>query len=68
MSMKLVLRTVLAVALLSLCSSVHSYAQSGCTSGGTGCPSTPEIDPSMAGADLALLGGAAMLIRSRRKQ
>jgi hypothetical protein len=66
--MKLVLRTVLAVVLLSLGTSIHSYAQSGCASGGNGCPTTPEIDPSMAGADLALLGGVALLIRSRRRQ
>jgi hypothetical protein len=70
--MKQIVRTGFAVVLLSLGSYSHSFAQSGCTTGGTGCGpadtgSAPEIDPSMTGSGAVLLGGVVLLIRSRRR-
>lgn len=67
---KLFIRAVLALTLFAFSPCAHSYAQSGCVNGGTGAcpPGTPEIDPSLAGTGLVLLGGAALLIRARRKQ
>ena len=67
--MKQLLRTTLALAILVFGAQAHSYAQGGCDTGGSGgCPSTPEIDPTMASAGLVLLGGAALIIRSRSKK
>jgi hypothetical protein len=66
------IRTALVLALLALGTSVTNYAhaQGGCVTGGTGCtpvPAVPEIDPSLAGTGIALLGGTVLLIRTRRR-
>jgi hypothetical protein len=64
------IRTVLVLAFLTFGTSVSNYAhaQSGCVNGGTGaCQTVPEIDPSLAGTGIALLGGAVLLIRARRR-
>jgi hypothetical protein len=67
------IRTALVLAFLALGTSVSNYAraQGGCVTGGTGgCPAVaavPEIDPSLAGTGIALLGGTVLLIRTRRR-
>lgn len=71
---KLVVRSVLVLTFLAFGTSVHNYAhaQSGCVNGNPGaCPapvSVPEIDPSLAGTGVALLGGTVLLIRARRRR
>ena len=70
--MSQLLRIGLAVVVLSLGAYSHSYAQSGCTTGGTTCGgdggAAPEIDPSMTGSGAVLLGGIVLLVRSRRRR
>lgn len=57
---------VLLVLVLAL--PVRSHAQGGCLNGGSGgCTSVPEIDPSLGGGGLALVAGAAVVVRARRR-
>jgi MYXO-CTERM domain-containing protein len=67
---KMMIRSVLALAVLmfSACIAPYARAQQGCVTGGTGCAAAPEIDPSLAGTGLAVLGGAVLLIRVRRRR
>ena len=71
-------RSVLVLTFLALGTCAHSYALTagsgfgGCVSGSGGpcaAPSSvPEIDPSMAGTGIVLLGGTVLLVRARRRQ
>jgi MYXO-CTERM domain-containing protein len=46
----------------------HARAQGGCVQGGnSGCSTAPEIDPGLADGGLALLGGAVLVLRGRKK-
>ncbi len=45
----------------------HVHAQGGCITGSSGCTNAPEIDPSMVGQGGALLAGAFLLMRARKK-
>jgi len=56
--MKHFFRTALAVIAVTLAVSSVSYA---------GAAPVPEIDPAMGAGALALLGGAIMVIRGRRR-
>lgn len=68
---QMMIRAVLALAFLTFGTCAHSYAQGGCVTGGGPCravTSVPEIDPSLAGTGIVLLGGAVLLVRARRRQ
>jgi hypothetical protein len=60
-----------ALVLLVLLLGTHKFvqAQAGCViSGGSGgCPTAPEIDPSLGASAAALLTGVVLVIRSRRR-
>jgi hypothetical protein len=63
-----------ALVLLVLLLGTHKFvqAQAGCvisggSSGSGGCPSAPEIDPSLGASAAALLTGVVLVIRSRRR-
>jgi len=61
------LRFALAAALLLAVLPGRAHAQGGCLTGGSGgCPTAPEVDPSLAGSGLALLGGVVLVLRARR--
>jgi hypothetical protein len=70
----MMIRTVLVLTFLAFGTSVNNYAhaQGLCggvnTAGGGSCAAVPEIDPSLAGTGIALLGGAVLLIRARRRR
>jgi MYXO-CTERM domain-containing protein len=61
-------RIALALLVLVLGVATRVQAQSGCTTGNTGCSTTaPEIDPSLGAGGAALLAGAILVIRGRRR-
>jgi hypothetical protein len=61
------LRSVLATLVLLLGAHSTSHAQGGCDNCGHSTPA-PEIDPSLGSGGVALLGGAILLLRARRRQ
>ena len=64
-------RTVCTIALVLPLAGVHAHAQNGCTNQGSGqCTPVPapEIDPSLASGGLALITGAVLLVRGRRRK
>jgi hypothetical protein len=69
----MMIRTVLALAFLLFSPGLTGYAHAQICgnvngSGGGSCPAgVPEIDPSLAGTGIALVGGAVLLIRARRR-
>jgi LPXTG-motif cell wall-anchored protein len=59
-----------ALALLILLLGTHTFvqAQTGCVvTSGNSCASAPEIDPSLGASGVALLAGAVLVLRSRRR-
>jgi hypothetical protein len=58
-------RPALLTLVLALGLAAHARAQGGCDNDCFG-PITPEIDPSLGSGGLALVGGAILLVRSRR--
>ncbi len=61
------LRLALAAALLLAVLSGRAHAQGGCLTGGSGgCPTAPEMDPSLATGGLALLGGVVLVVKAQR--
>ena len=62
------LRIALAVLIpLALATTPRAQAQGGVVNSGSGSTSAPEIDPSMVGGGVALLGGIVMVLRSKRR-
>jgi hypothetical protein len=62
------MRAALVVLALVLAFPTQGHAQGGCVNGGSGgCTSVPEVDPSLASGGLALVAGAAMVVRGRRR-
>ena len=53
------------LAVLTVLLAAYSHAHAAYFSGGS---QTPEIDPSVAAGGLALLGGAILLVRGRRRR
>jgi hypothetical protein len=63
------IRAALAVLALALTVPTQGHAQGGCVQGGSGgCTSSvPEMDPSLGSGGLALVAGAVMVVRGRRR-
>ena len=63
-------RTLCTIGLTLLVAGVQAHAQGGCATSGLGGASTcvPEIDPSLASGGIALIAGAVLLVRGRRRK
>ena len=57
-----------AILLVALAVPSRASAQGGCITGSVGCTNAPELDLSMIGQGGALLSGAVLLLRARKKR